>query len=194
MENKIKLRTANADDAQALLDIYGYYVKETAITYECEVPSVEEFRKRIIHILKEYPYIVAECDGKILGYAYASRFMERAAYAWNVEMTVYIDKDRRGMCIGKKLYSLLEEILKEQGAVKAVAIITPPEGTENDSVYNSKHFHEKLGYKLAGEMKYCGYKFNRWYNTIAMDKILNNPSLDMKKMKKFDEVRERFGL
>lgn len=98
------------------------------------------------------------------------------------------------MRIGEKLYTLLEEILKEQGAVKAVAIITPPEGTENDSVYNSKHFHEKLGYKLAGEMKYCGYKFNRWYNTIAMDKILNNPSLDMKKMKKFDEVRDRFGL
>ncbi len=73
----------------------------------------------------------------------------------------------------------------------AVAIITPPEGTENDSVYNSKHFHEKLGYKLASEIKYCGYKFNRWYNTIAIDKILNNPSIDMKK---FDEVRERFGL
>lgn len=191
MDRKLNIRAANADDARALLDIYGYYVKETAITYECEIPSVEEFKRRIIHILKEYPYIVAEYDGKILGYAYASRFMERAAYAWNAEMTVYIDKNSRGMRIGEKLYTLLEEILKEQGAVKAVAIITPPEGTENDSVYNSKHFHEKLGYKLAGEMKYCGYKFNRWYNTIAMDKILNNPSIDMKK---FDEVRERFSL
>ena len=93
MEQKIIIRAAKPEDAQALLDIYGYYVEKTAITYEYEIPTLDEFKKRIIHTLESYPYLVAEADGKIVGYAYAGFFRTRAAYGWDAELTVYIDKN-----------------------------------------------------------------------------------------------------
>mgnify|MGYP004461329809 FL=1 len=194
MEQKIIIRAAKPEDAQALLDIYGYYVEKTAITYEYEIPTLDEFKKRIIHTLESYPYLVAEADGKIVGYAYAGFFRTRAAYGWDAELTVYIDKNARGMGIGRKLYDMLEAILKEQGIVNVVAVLTPPENTEDDSVYNSKHFHERQGYRLAGQMENCGYKFNRWYTTALMYKTLCPPAEKMQPIKKFNEARGKFGI
>ena len=107
---ELKIRIASAKDAAALLEIYAPYVKNTAITFEYEVPSLQEFERRIENILKKYPYLVAETDGKIVGYAYVSAFKERAAYDWAVETSIYIDKKLKRMGIGKKLYSVLEEI------------------------------------------------------------------------------------
>lgn len=194
MKPEIKIRVAAVEDAQALLDIYGYYVEKTAITYEYEVPSLTEFQNRILHVLENYPYLVTEVNGKIVGYAYAGRFHSRAAYGWDAEMTVYLDKDSRGIGIGQKLYDLLERILKEQGIVNAAALITPPDQEEDPSVYNSKHFHEKMGYKLAGELENCGYKFNRWHKTIMMNKVIGEPKPNMQPIKSFCEVREKFGI
>lgn len=90
MDSEITIRTAAIEDAQALLDIYAYYVEETAITYEYDVPSLAEFESRIAHTLEKYPYLVAEMDGKIVGYSYAGAFHPRAAYHWGAEMTVYL--------------------------------------------------------------------------------------------------------
>ena len=190
----IKIRKVQAGDAAALLAIYAPYVKETAISFEYEVPTLEEFTQRMQKIQKMYPYLVAELDGKLVGYAYAGRFHSRAAYGWNAEMTVYLDKDSRGIGIGQKLYDLLERILKEQGIVNAAALITPPDQEEDPSVYNSKHFHEKMGYKLAGELENCGYKFNRWHKTIMMNKVIGEPKPNMQPIKSFCEVREKFGI
>lgn len=89
MEN-IVLRTAKPSDADKLLEIYAPYVETTAITFEYEVPSVDEFRQRIENTLKKYPYIVAIKDDKIVGYAYAGTFKSRAAYDWDVELSVYL--------------------------------------------------------------------------------------------------------
>ena len=172
MDSEIIIRTAAIEDAQALLDIYAYYVEETAITYEYDVPSLAEFESRIAHTLEKYPYLVAEMDGKIVGYSYAGAFHPRAAYHWGAEMTVYLDHTVRGHQIGAKLYSLVEEILKAQGVIKTIALITPPPSEEEKKIYNSVAFHEKMGYQMLGCMDYAGYKFDRWYQVVVMEKMI----------------------
>ena len=101
----ITIRTAAVDDAAALLAIYAPYVEQTAITFEYEVPSLEEFQGRIAHTLRRYPYIVAVENGEILGYAYTGPFGERAAYSWSVETSIYLRQDVRGKGLGKRLYA-----------------------------------------------------------------------------------------
>lgn len=188
----IRIRTAKVEDAEKLLDIYSFYVKNTAVTFEYEVPSVEEFQNRIRHILEHYPYLVAEADDEIIGYAYAGRLRPRAAFAWDVELSVYLKKDIRRAGIGKQLYTLMEEILKEQGVVKAVALITKP--MDEYSSFNSVQFHEKMGYAHAGELKDCGYKFGRWYTLLYMDRQIGIPTGEMQPIRDFDEIREKFSL
>ena len=110
--SEIKIRIATTEDAEQLLRIYSYYVENTAITFEYEIPSLKEFQDRIKKILNRNPYLVAEQDGKITGYSYAGIFKDRAAYDWSVETTIYVDKDFHGKGIGKMLYTELERYLK----------------------------------------------------------------------------------
>ena len=84
------IRFAQLSDAPALLSIYAHYVENSVITFEYDVPSLEEFEGRMMKIQREYPYLVCEIDQNIVGYAYAHRHMERAAYQWNVELSVYL--------------------------------------------------------------------------------------------------------
>lgn len=190
VDAKIRIRTAATDDAQAIRDIYSYYVEHTSITFEYEVPTVMEFQNRIAHTLEHYPYLVAEIEGEIIGYAYAGQFHPRAAYGWNVEMTIYLQHGIQRQGVGRKLYTVLENILKKQGFIKAIAIITLP--VDEYSNYNSMQFHERMGYHLAGQLDSCGYKFNRWYSVIWMDKMLGTPTENMSKVRKFDDVKEKF--
>ena len=111
---KLQIRVATKEDAEALLAIYAPYVEKTAITFEYEVPSIEEFRCRIQETLKKYPYLVAEKNRRIVGYAYASCFKNRAAYDWCVETSIYVNYDLKRCGIGKKLYLALEKALKAQ--------------------------------------------------------------------------------
>ncbi len=172
--------------------IYSYYVKKTAVTFEYEVPSVEEFQERIRHISSHYPYLIAEEEGEIIGYSYADRLRPRAAFGWDVEMTIYLKQDIRRNGLGRHMYTLMEDILREQGVVNAVSLITKP--TDEYSDFNSVQFHEKMGYKHAGELKDCGYKFNKWYALLYMDKQIGIPQEEMPPIRDFDEVREKFGL
>lgn len=188
----IKIRTATVEDAEKLLEIYAYYIKNTAVTFEYEVPSVEEFRERISHILEHYPYFVAENKGEIIGYSYAGRFHPRAAFGWDVEMTVYLNQKVRRAGVGRQLYSLMEEVLREQGVVRAISLIVKPEDEYSD--YNSIQFHEKMGYRYAGELKDCGYKFHRWYTLVYMDKQIGVTQENMLSVRDFAAVREKFGL
>lgn len=124
----MEIRLATPQDAEELLEIYRYYVEHTAITFEYETPSITEFRQRIKQTLKRYPYLAAvDGHGKIVGYAYASSFKNRAAYDWSVETTIYVDKDVKRQGIGKKLYEALEEILRKQHVINLDACITDPE-------------------------------------------------------------------
>ena len=199
MSENYTIRTATPEDAKALLDIYEYYVKETAITFEYDVPTVEDFRSRIEKTLKKYPYIVAvkssgvytggdpntagtsagsegirEDTGHIVGYAYAGPFKEREAYKYSVETTIYIDKDLRRGGLGRALYLELERQLKDQGILNLNACIGYPEKEDEHLTFDSVKFHEKLGYIMVGEFHKCGYKFGRWYNMVWMEKLIGD--------------------
>lgn len=111
----ITIRPANLADAQAIQAIYAPYVEKTAITFEYEVPSVQEFEKRISNTIERYPYLVAEEDGQVLGYAYASPYYARTAYDWTTELSIYLNEDARGRGLGSQLYGALEEELEKRG-------------------------------------------------------------------------------
>ena len=100
----VTIRPAAPEDAPALLAIYAPYVRETAVTFEYEVPTPEEFAGRIRRTLERYPYLTAQCGGEVLGYACAGPFKERAAYGWSVETTIYLRQDQRGRGLGRALY------------------------------------------------------------------------------------------
>ena len=171
MEN-IVIRCATVNDAEALLKIYAYYVENTAITFEYEVPSVEEFQQRIANTLKKYPYLVVEKEGMILGYAYAGVFKDRAAYDWSAEVTIYLKYDAVKSGLGRKLYEELETEMKKRGFLNLYACIGYPIEEDEYLTRNSAEFHAHLGYQTVGEFHKCGYKFGRWYNMIWMEKLL----------------------
>lgn len=169
----IEIRTVTPEDAERLLEIYSYYVKNTAISFEYEVPTLEEFRERIVNISQKYPYICAVEDGKIIGYAYAGVFHAREAYRHSVELSIYVDLERRRSGCGHALYDALEERLKAQGIKNLYACIAvPPKKEDEYLTFDSMKFHKKMGYKIAGHFHSCGIKFDRWYDMIYMEKIL----------------------
>lgn len=168
----MNIRIARPEDAEDLLKIYEYYVLNTAITFEYELPSVEEFAGRIANTLKKYPYLLAEEDGRAIGYAYAGPFKNRAAYDWAVECSIYVDRTLKRKGCGRRLYEELEALLKAQNITNLNACIAyaqvEDEHLQNDSVA----FHEHMGYKMVGQFHSCGYKFDRWYDMVWMEKML----------------------
>ena len=171
MKNMI-IRTAAASDAESILNIYAYYVENTAITFEYDVPTIKEFTQRIENTLKKYPYLLVEKDGEILGYAYAGVFKDRAAYNWSAETTIYLKHDAVKFGLGRILYEALEKEMKERGFLNLYACIGYPIDEDEYLTKNSAEFHAHLGYKTVGEFHKCGYKFGRWYNMIWMEKII----------------------
>lgn len=169
----MEIRPCQPDDAERLLAIYTPYVVDTAISFELVPPSVEEFRSRIVNTLKRYPYIIAQEDGRILGYAYVGSFKERSAYDHCVETSIYIDREARGKGVGKALYLELERLMPTIGVKNMNACIawTPQEDEYLDN--GSEAFHEKLGYVKVAHFHKCGYKFGRYYDMIWMEKILS---------------------
>ena len=113
----LEIRRAEPEDAAELLSIYAPYVEESWVTFECVPPTVEEFRRRMEEFSRHYPYLVCCRAGEILGYAYAHRHMEREAYQWNAELTVYVRRGREGLGIGTALYGALIPKLREMGLV-----------------------------------------------------------------------------
>ena len=168
----IKVRSASTADAESLLKIYSYYVKNTAISFEYDVPDIDEFKGRIEHILEKYPYLVAEQDGTIIGYAYASQFHPRAAYQWCAEVSIYVDVHSRKSGVGRVLYEELEKRLMTQGVLNLYACIAYTDKEDEYLNNNSAQFHAHLGYQQIGHFHSCGYKFNRWYDMIWMEKMI----------------------
>ena len=160
------IRIAQEAGVPAILSIYAPYVRETTITFEYEVPGQEEFLDRFRNITQEFPWLVWEEQGEILGYTYACRPFARAAYSWCAEPSIYLKPEAHGRGIGRKLYEALEELLKIQGYQALLALITG----EN---IHSVGFHERLGYQIVGQLKNTGYKFQRWLDVFWMEKLLN---------------------
>ena len=168
----MNVRDVKLDDALSLLKIYKYYVLNTAITFEEEVPTLYEFEDRIRNITKKYPYIVVTDDNNnILGYSYANTFKERSAYRFSVELTVYLDKSVKRQGLGRLLYTELEIRLKSIGIKNMCACITCPKNDTNKFVSaDSIKFHEKMGFSMVGKFINIGYKFNEWFDMVWMQK------------------------
>ena len=188
--HEIEIRTASVSDAAKLLEIYRPYVEKTAISFEYEVPTVEEFALRIDNTLKKYPYIVALRDGKILGYAYASEFKGRAAYDWAVETSIYIAEDAKGMGTGKKLYQSLEKSLVLQNILNMNACIACTDNEDEHLTNGSIAFHEKMGFLTVGRFHAVGYKFGKWYDMIWMEKHIGDHNENPRTVKKFGEIKD----
>lgn len=184
-----KIRIVSVQDAEAILKIYAPYVEKTAITFEYEVPTVAEFENRISRILERYPYLAAERDGELVGYAYAGPFKERAAYDWAVETTVYVRKDQKRTGIGRELYEMLEKILSMQNILNLNACIAYTEKEDEWLTQDSVRFHERLGYKLTGRFHKCGYKSGKWYDMVWMEKMLGEHGVAPKEVRAFPEIR-----
>lgn len=198
MEQPIKIRIAAVADAEALLGIYAPYVTDTAITFEYEIPSVEEFAGRITHILEKYPYLVAERQGEIVGYAYAGGFHARAAYAWAAETSIYVSRESKKCGVGGALYRALEAALSAQGILNMNACIAYPQQEDEHLTRNSVDFHAHMGYRWVGEFRQCGYKFDRWYDMVWMEKLIGAHHPGQAAPKTFEAIRpllkEQYGI
>ena len=150
------IRLAEADDAEEILAIYAHYI-EQSVTFECILPSLEQFKKRIEDVLQIYPYLVAEKDGRIIGYSYAHRFKDRQAYDWSVECSIYLHPLARGMGLGKILYGALMKLLALQNMQMAYACVTMPN-------VPSEALHKSVGFHCVAQMPNAGYKAGAWHD------------------------------
>lgn len=174
----IHIRPAVSDDAPALLDIYAPYVIETAITFEYEVPTLDDFRQRIKNTLHTHPYLVMERDGEIVGYAYTGQLGSRAAYAWAAETSIYLRQDCRRGGLGTRLYHALEDASRAQNVQVLYACIAAPVSDGDPYLTRASiDFHTRRGYEIVGAFHRCGYKFDTWYDVVWMEKRLSDAAI-----------------
>jgi L-amino acid N-acyltransferase YncA len=150
-----QIRLAVPNDAAGILAIYGPYCESTCVSFEIVAPTLEQIRERISRITADYPWLVGEIDGQIVGYVYASRHHERAAYRWSVDVAVYVAAGQQRRGVGRILYETLFSVLRKQGLFKAFAGITLPNAA-------SVGLHESLDFRPAAIFRGVGYKFGRW--------------------------------
>jgi phosphinothricin acetyltransferase len=154
----MRIRPADpATDAAACAAVYAPYVLDTAISFEEEPPGEAEMRRRIESTAARYPWLVAEDDGRVVGYAYASQHRERAAYRWAVDVAVYLDPSCHRRGIGRALYEALVDELAGQGFRIACAGITLPNPA-------SVALHQKLGFEFVGTYRRIGWKSGSWHD------------------------------
>ena len=162
----MEFRLAKTEDSTKLLEIYKQYI-HTEITFEYSLPSAEEFAERIKEITAVYPYIVCKEGADILGYAYAHRQMQREAYQWNAELSIYLDERFTSKGIGKILYNMLIDILKLQGVMNVYGGVTVPN-------IKSEGLHRAMGFKKLGVYHRTGWKNGRWHDVAWYEKRISD--------------------
>lgn len=161
------VRDASAADASAIRDVYAPWVLDTAISFEEEVPSVEEMAARIE---ASWAWLVQELDGRLVGYAYAGPFQARPAYRWSCEVSVYLAPDCRGRGIGRALVTALLERVRELGLVNAFAgVAVPNPGSEG--------LFTSLGFERAASYRAVGYKLGAWHDVDWFQLRLREPEV-----------------
>jgi len=162
------LRLATESDAAGIAEIYLPIVTSTPISFEVDPPDGPEIERRIRETLPAYPWLVCEQEGRITGYAYATRHRVRAAYQWSVDTSVYVHPDFRRCGIGRGLYLSLLEILTAQGFLNAYAGITLPNA-------GSVGLHESVGFQSIGVYRCVGFKLGKWHDVGWWHRELNQP-------------------
>jgi phosphinothricin acetyltransferase len=151
----MSIRPVTLADAEAICTIYNHYVLNTTISFELDALSTQEMAARISEVSASFPWLVYEEEGRILGYAYASKWKPRLAYRHSVESSVYLGQDSGGKGVGTQLYRRLLSELKQMGVHLVIGGITQPNPA-------SVALHEKMGYVKCGHFTEVGYKFDRW--------------------------------
>lgn len=159
------IRFASVNDAPEILSIYRPYVLNTPVTFEIDAPSENEMARRIVSIGKTYPYLVASNGRDIVGYAYATRFRDRAAFDHVCESSIYIKDEYKGTGLAVELYESLFDILTKQSVNIVYAMITTP----NDA---SIRFHEKMGFVHMCVFENCGYKLGAWHDVACLQNVI----------------------
>lgn len=159
------IRDARRSDVPAMLAIYAPFVEHTAVSFEYEVPTEAEFARRLEEHQAAFPWLVCEENGRVMGYAYAGRAFERAAYGWNAEISCYLAPELRDRGVGRRLYARIEEILTRLGYYKLFAVVTSANAP-------SVAFHRALGFRDAACFRNVGYKQGGWYDVLWLEKTL----------------------
>ncbi|GGL31074.1 N-acetyltransferase [Halarchaeum grantii] len=180
----VRLRLAEASDATAVRRIYAPYVEETAITFDADPPSVAALRERIRSKLDDYPWVVAEADGDVVGYAYAGPVRERVAYQWSVESSLYVERDAHRSGIGSALYEALLALLERQGYVTVYGVVTLPNPA-------SAAIHEAFGFEREGTFERMGYKHGEWHDVGWWSLALREHPAEPEEPTPLFELRER---
>ncbi|MBQ9520820.1 MAG: N-acetyltransferase [Acholeplasmatales bacterium] len=170
----INIRDVKLEDSKRILEIYEYYIKNTAITFEITVPTILEFQERVRDLSSKFPYIVLTVDDKVVGYAYSHIYYGREAFKYSHEVTIYIDNNYKKQGFGKLLYAELEKRLKARGIINLYASVAICEKEDSHLNNNSLDFHKHLGYKEVGHFKKTGYKFDTWYDLVWLEKKIGN--------------------
>lgn len=168
---ELMIRMADENDAEEILSVYSPYVTGSVITFEYDVPDIESFRKRVKDVLSNYPYLVCTEEGKVVGYAYACRHKERAAYQWNAELSVYVREDHHGLGIGKTLYGMLLELLRLQNVQNVYGCVTSPN-------IKSERLHSRFGFEKVGTYRKTGYKLGSWLDVMWFEKNIGEHETD----------------
>lgn len=153
--SKYIIRKIKEEDIKKVLEIYTPYILNTTVTFEYNVPSLKEFTDRVNNIIATHPYLVCECDGLVIGYAYASKYHSRTAFNWDCELSIYIDNKHHSKGIGKRLYKALIDYVTKLNYYNAYGVISIP----NES---SESLHKYFGFENVGVHKNVGYKFDKW--------------------------------
>lgn len=159
------IRDARRSDVPAMLAIYAPFVEHTAVSFEYNVPTEAEFARRLEEHQAAFPWLVCEENGRVMGYAYAGRAFERAAYGWNAEISCYLAPELRGRGVGRRLYARIEEILTRLGYYKLFAVVTSANAP-------SVAFHRALGFRDVACFRNVGYKQGGWYDVLWLEKTL----------------------
>lgn len=200
--NDVKIRLAQKSDAATLVAIYAPYIENTSVTFEYEVPTVEEFAARIEKVTEKFPWLICEIDGKIAGYFYAGLYKSRAAFQWDAELSAYLSPDYHRMGIASSLYSCFEAILTEQGYLNLYALITVT-NSQSIGLLKKQGFHTLCVYPGVG------FKLGEWHDLTVLEKRLAplpenphpcrtfreiDPAFFERQLKKAeDQIRERFA-
>lgn len=160
------VRAARVADAVQIAEIYNHYIANTVITFEEEAVSAEEMTSRIEAVHKAgLPWLVAEQEGSLAGYSYASPWKTRSAYRHSVETTVYLRHGKEGRGIGSTLYSALLPLLRERGVHAVIGGAALPNPA-------SVALHEKLGFEPVATFRQVGFKHDRWVDVAYWERIL----------------------
>ena len=165
-----RIRSVSVDDAESICSVYNYYVENTIISFEEDLVNQNEMKKRINEKIEVYPWLIYEENGMVLGYAYLSKWKERAAYRFTVEDSIYVHHQAKGRGIGKLLFdALISEIKQRKGLHSIMGVISLPN-------VSSVFLHEKYGFKKVAHFSEAGYKFGKWidvgYWQIMADKLI----------------------